>query len=54
MKKCINGNIREMTAEEIKKQNEVVEPIQEKKPKSLEERLEKLEKLFERLGGINL
>lgn len=51
MKKCINGIMREMTTEEIKKQNEVVEPIQEEKPnKSFEERLEKLEKFLEKLG----
>jgi hypothetical protein len=53
MKKCINGIMREMTAEEIKEQNEVVEPIQEEKT-SLEERIEKLEKLLKGLGGISL
>lgn len=51
MKKCVNGIMQEMTAEEIKEQNEVVEVIPDDKPNvSLEERLQKLEKLLERLG----
>lgn len=49
MKKCVNGIMREMTAEEIKEQNEVVEIIPDDKT-SLEERLQKLEKFLERLG----
>ena len=53
MKKCINGIMQEMTAEEIKEQNEVVEIIPDDKP-SLEERLEKFEKLLKELGGISL
>ena len=51
MKKCVNGIMIEMTAEEIKEQNEVVEPTQKEKPNDgFEERLAKLEKFLERLG----